>query len=178
MTKAPSRAVLRPCLGCGVLVRNPKPNAGARCLSCEKARKKAMPGDRKPHTKSSSERGYTYAWQRLSREARRTHPFCMDCGTHEDLTADHLRWPARTLADVEVVCRSCNSKRGALRRNGKPVASRIPLHGYAEPSDGTWGVDPYGGVLDREGGAPFPVTLADGSECSDDDCMVMHPDSV
>jgi hypothetical protein len=31
------------------------------------------------------------------------------------LTGDHLRWPAENLADVEVVCRSCNSKRGPRR---------------------------------------------------------------
>jgi len=43
-------------------------------------------------------------------------PFCTDCGhwgsNANPLTTDHLRWPARTLADVDVVCRSCNSKRG------------------------------------------------------------------
>lgn len=171
MTYGPSAAISRPCLGCGVLVRDPSPNAGARCPACQKARTKQGPGPR-THALSSARRGYGYRWQQLSKQARRTHPFCMDCGRHEDLTADHLRWPACTLADVEVVCRSCNSKRGALRSNGKPTASRIPLHGYAEPPDATWGVDRHGGGLDREGGAAVSVThlgdLHDGcGECMD-----------
>ncbi len=105
------------------------------------------------------------------------HPFCMDCGTHEDLTADHLRWPARTLIDVEVVCRSCNSKRGALRKNGKAIAERDPLHTYAvaEQSEGEgWGVDPVGGHVDRARGAFDPVTLRADLECTEDECMIMH----
>lgn len=166
----PSTGILRPCLGCGVLVPTENKNAGARCASCEKTRKQQGPGRKTPHTLSSAERGYGYRWRKLSKEARRTHPFCMDCGTDQDLTADHLQWPARTLADVEVVCRSCNSRRGALRKNGKAFASRVPLHGYAEP----WGVDPVGGHVDHAGGAQVPVTLRDNRECTDDDCMVMH----
>lgn len=173
MTK-PSTGLLRPCLGCGVLVRTEKKNMGARCPSCENARKKSTPGRRTPHIFSSAQRGYGYRWRQLSKEARRTHPFCMDCGTNKDLTADHLHWPARTLADVEVVCRSCNSRRGALRKNGKAIASRIPLHAYAEPKDDAWGVDPVGGHVDRQGGATLSVTVRADSECMNNECMVMH----
>jgi 5-methylcytosine-specific restriction endonuclease McrA len=50
-------------------------------------------------------------------------PFCLDCGTVDDLTVDHLpqAWERREqglavrLEDVEVVCRVCNSRRGAAR---------------------------------------------------------------
>jgi hypothetical protein len=98
----------------------------------------------------------------------------MDCGTTEDLTGDHLRWPARTLADVEVVCRSCNSRRGALRKNGNGISIREPLHRYADPQEQTEGDDPLGEVCDREGGAGLPVTLRADLECADPECMVMH----
>lgn len=69
------------------------------------------------------ERGYDSAWTKLSAYARRNQSFCTDCGTHEDLAADHLpsawwrreqRLPLR-LADVEVVCRPCNVKRGSSK---------------------------------------------------------------
>lgn len=173
----PSEGVLRPCLGCGVPVTTERKSAGARCPSCDKARKKQAPGRATTHIGSSAKRGYGYSWRKLSKEARRLHPFCMDCGTHEDLTADHLHWPARTLIEVEVVCRSCNSKRGALRKNGKAIAKREPLDMYALPECEGWGVDPVGGHVDRAGGAFHPVTLRADLECTDDECMVMHADS-
>ncbi len=165
--------LLRPCLGCGVLVTTERKNAGARCPACEDARKKQHRREEFPKP-SSVRRGYDHAWRRLSREARRLHPFCMDCGTPDDLTADHLRWPARTLADVEVVCRSCNSARGALRKNGKSIGGREPLHAYAEPMHEGWGVDPVGGWCDPQGGAGLAVTLHADLAVSDAGCMAMQ----
>lgn len=87
----------RPCIVCGRLVRN-----GSRC-----------PDHARPNTAG---RGYGSAWQALSRLARDLQPWCADCGAETDLTVDHLRWPATTLADVEVVCMACNNRRGQLRR--------------------------------------------------------------
>jgi len=83
-----------------------EPSPASRCA--------AHPYPIKPKP-SPTARGYNSAWSRLSRRARALQPFCSDCGATEDLTADHLRWPARGLEDVDVVCRSCNSKRGAAR---------------------------------------------------------------
>jgi len=97
--------VLRPCIECGT------PADGTRCPSCEAERQAALDVRRGTPT----DRGYDSAWARLSRRARRLQPWCLDCGTTEDLTADHKRWPARSLADVAVVCRPCNSRRGATR---------------------------------------------------------------
>lgn len=96
---------LRPCLGCGT------PSPGTRCHACDADRQAAIDDRRGTPT----QRGYDAAWARLSRRARRLQPWCLDCGTTTDLSADHKRWPARTLADVEVVCRPCNSRRGATR---------------------------------------------------------------
>lgn len=74
-------------------------------------------------SKRRQEQGYDYKWVKLSQRARRLQPFCLDCGTTEDLTADHTpeAWKRKEagkpirLQDIEVVCRSCNSKRGAAR---------------------------------------------------------------
>lgn len=65
-------------------------------------------------TKASRQsRGYDEAWAKLSKRARALQPWCSVCGTTEDLTGDHLRWPARTLRDVDVLCRSHNAKKGS-----------------------------------------------------------------
>lgn len=87
-----------PCLVCGI------PSVLGRCQA-----------HRNPDKPSPSRRGYGRAWARLSRYVRAASPVCVDCGATEDLTADHLRWPARGPADVEVVCRPCNSRRGPRR---------------------------------------------------------------
>lgn len=72
-------------------------------------------------TKPSREkRGYNDAWRKLSKRARELQPWCSDCGTTEDLTADHLQWPATTLKHVDVLCRSCNARKGAPTEENDP----------------------------------------------------------
>jgi len=95
----------RPCIDCG------EATDGTRCPDCTVAEQTRT--DR--HRGTPTERGYDARWYRLSARARRAQPFCADCGATEDLTGDHKRWPARTLDDVDVVCRSCNSARGPSR---------------------------------------------------------------
>lgn len=99
----------RPCLDCG------EPTTpGPRCPDC-------TPTSRAP--RASRAAGYDTAWDKLSRRARKVQPWCTDCGTEHDLTADHSpeAWARKAagkvirLRDVDVVCRSCNSKRGAAR---------------------------------------------------------------
>lgn len=75
------------------------------------------------HKGSARARGYTSSWDRLSLRARRLSPVCEDCGSTEDLTADHSpeAWKRHELGlvlrlrDVSVVCRRCNAERGAAR---------------------------------------------------------------
>jgi len=112
----------RPCLDCGAKI-----SSGSRCDNCT------------PEKAKTADRGYGSAWAKLSRAAIRAHPWCTDCGTRgsrgNPLTGDHLRWPARSLSDVEVVCRRCNSRRGARRKintsfdhglsDPQPVAQRV-----------------------------------------------------
>lgn len=72
---------------------------------------------------SATSRGYGYAWEALSKRARKAQPFCSDCDAVTDLTVDHspeawARVEAKRsirLQDVDVVCRSCNAKRGRAR---------------------------------------------------------------
>lgn len=73
--------------------------------------------------KSRKQRGYNYAWEKLSKRARRLQPFCSDCNATDDLQADHTpeAWerheaglPIR-LQDIDVVCGPCNRERGAAR---------------------------------------------------------------
>lgn len=101
---------LRPCLACG------EPTDTSRC-----------PEHRLPDRKTSARaRGYDAAWDALSKRARRLQPWCIDCGSREDLQTDHTpeAWarhdaglPIR-LQDVEVCCGPCNRARGAGRTRG------------------------------------------------------------
>lgn len=96
---------LRPCTVCG------EPTAKPRCP--EHAHSK--PG--------STARGYDASWKRLSKRARRLQPFCLDCGSSEDLQADHSpeAWERKErglpirLQDISVRCGECNRKAGAAR---------------------------------------------------------------
>lgn len=96
---------LRPCIVCGEVA------SGPRC-DVHTARKPA-----------AAARGYDANWTRLSKRARRLQPFCTDCGSAEDLQADHTpeAWTRKAegkairLADVCVVCGPCNRRRGAAR---------------------------------------------------------------
>lgn len=96
----------RPCLKCG------EPVHGSWC-----------PQHKPQPSKSRRDRGYEGSWRKVSARARRTQPWCSDCNTTKDLTADHTpeAWrrheqglPIR-LEDVDVVCRGCNSRRGHIR---------------------------------------------------------------
>lgn len=96
---------MKPCLRCG------EPSPGTHCIDC-----------RPPDTRPANP-GYDWAWQQLSVRARKLQDFCTDCGSRADLTADHSAeaWARKAagkvirLRDVEVVCRSCNSRRGRPR---------------------------------------------------------------
>lgn len=109
--------LLKPCIeaGCGEL------SDGPRCMD---HRKPELPKG------SSTQRGYDYTWRKLSEKARRLQPFCLDCGATDDLTTDHSpeAWARKAkglpirLRDVSVLCRPCNSARGAARdREGATV---------------------------------------------------------
>lgn len=107
--------LMKPCIECGEL------SEAARCPEHTEAKFVA----------SSTQRGYGTAWRKLSERARRLQPFCSDCGSTADLTADHSpeAWErvaaglSIRLSDVDVVCRGCNSRRGRARPRGDGVAA-------------------------------------------------------
>lgn len=98
---------MKPCIKCGV------PSTGTRCPDHHLD----------DHHLTAQQRGYNSRWRRLSEKARKLQRFCSDCGSTTDLTADHSpeAWrrhnagkPIR-LCDIDVVCRSCNARRGKTR---------------------------------------------------------------
>lgn len=113
----------RECLGCRRLTTD------TRCPTCAAARETSRAAPRG----TATQRGYDSRWRRLvalamaAQEAAQGVAYCVDCGvtrqegreTRNPLTGDHLRWPALTIADVEIVCRRCNSARPARRRSRK-----------------------------------------------------------
>ena len=102
----------RPCTSCG----EAHDNRGPRCEAC-------APSATMLRQSSPRERGYDAAWDRLSKTARRLQPFCLDCGSEDHLTVDHLpsAWERKEqglairIEDVEVVCNDCNVRRGTSR---------------------------------------------------------------
>lgn len=88
----------RPCLDCGELAD------ATRCPSCQQ---------RRPHEQrrgTATARGYGSRWTRLSTRARRRQPWCLWCGSSDELQTDHLTWPARSLDDVRVLCAPCHAQ--------------------------------------------------------------------
>ncbi|CCE53694.1 putative uncharacterized protein [Corynebacterium casei UCMA 3821] len=106
-----------PCIDCGEVTDD------TRCPSCSTKHETARQRGRTQVKKSTTARGYTGAWKRLSKRARDAQGFCSDCGAKSDLQADHSpeAWkrhekglPIR-LKDIDVVCGTCNRTRGAAR---------------------------------------------------------------
>lgn len=104
-----SAALAKVCPECGTVTPS---------TYCDEHRPKSA-----PKARSTKARGYGTTWRKLSERARRAQPWCSDCGTTSDLTTDHTpeAWRrvelglAIRLADVDVVCRPCNARRGAAR---------------------------------------------------------------
>lgn len=119
---------MKPCLVCG------EPSPDSRCPD---HRVNAQPAT------LASVRGYDTVWRRLSERARRLQRFCSDCFTTDDLTADHSpeAWRRKQagktirLSDIDVVCRSCNAKRGKARpstRGDTPNQTTLDYVGEAK----------------------------------------------
>src|SRR5690348_3942229 len=72
--------------------------------------------DKERRRGSASSRGYDYQHQQLRLLAIRQQPWCSQCGSTEDLTADHIiprsKGGRNVLSNYKVLCRSCNSSKG------------------------------------------------------------------
>lgn len=95
----------RPCVRCGDLIP-----AGSYCHRCQ---------PRQHYQRGTKGRTATdRRWRNLSQRLRRESPFCANCGTTDDLTVDHIT-PISAGGDLydrtnlAVLCRPCNSRKGA-----------------------------------------------------------------
>ena len=115
------------CIGCKA--RHIPVGRQQRCPDCTRGYERA----KRERRGTRQQRGYDKAWYALARRAVAGQPWCSACGATDDLTVDHRDPTSRgrnglTLADVQVLCRGCNARKG----NSRPVA---PLE-HAPPSDG------------------------------------------
>ena|SRR5215217_4325110 len=96
---------------------------------CGKAYQREKSRRRRAVKGTTSQRGYDAAHQRLSKLAIAQHPWCVDCGSTEDLCGDHVvptsRGGRNVLSNYEVRCRSCNNKRMTNEKKESPRFSRI-----------------------------------------------------
>jgi 5-methylcytosine-specific restriction endonuclease McrA len=84
-----------------------------RCLRC---RRRTRHGSYCERCATTTARGYGTIHQRRAREAIAAQPWCSNCGATTNLTADHIVPIARggdPLGPLRILCRSCNSRRGA-----------------------------------------------------------------
>ena len=95
----------RPCAGCGVVVR------ASRCVECKRLKERTRA--------SRIQRGYDYAWIKLSRHLREQQPFCSILGcNNQDLTVDHIiplsdaPYLRLEITNLQVLCRVHNSRKG------------------------------------------------------------------
>jgi 5-methylcytosine-specific restriction endonuclease McrA len=134
------------CLDCGHHVQTSEARNG-RCPD----RRRTHERKKNRRRRKTAARGYDGAWRKLVAEAIKRQPFCTYCGTRgskaNPLTGDHKvpvskGGTARTVADVVVACRSCNSSRGG--RSAVVVhapVTRKPRRGETHTSSGTQNSD-------------------------------------
>jgi 5-methylcytosine-specific restriction enzyme A len=119
------------------------------CLTCQTPSDGSYCDEHTPkpwqHREASARRrGYSTAWDKLSRRARKLQPFCSDCGATEDLQLDHTErtWQRHEAGKVirlkdtgGVVCGPCNRARGAARGRGEDHGTG-PLERNSGPGQG------------------------------------------
>lgn len=102
MTRAPIR-----CLDCNTPCR-PPPSAAGRCPSCDR-RRQGLRNALRSH--------YGRDWAVMRRALIAAHPWCDVCKSRLDLTADHIvpvaRGGTNDKGNLQVLCRVCNSRKGA-----------------------------------------------------------------
>lgn len=95
--------LLRQCLTQGCRLLTPK----SRCPEHERAYWRQRG--------STAARGYAGGWPKRAREQITREPWCVDCGTGRDLTADHLV-PGDPDSPLVTRCRGHNSARANRMR--------------------------------------------------------------
>ncbi|WP_225075316.1 HNH endonuclease [Streptomyces sp. CoT10] len=80
--------------------------------SCPCRKRRYAPKASNPRAKGK----YDWAWRKARAAAIAQQPWCSVCGSVDDLTGDH-RLPlsmggSNDVSNIDVKCRSCNSRRG------------------------------------------------------------------
>jgi 5-methylcytosine-specific restriction endonuclease McrA len=127
--------LVRLCPACGCHL--PYPGRG-KCRDCQREYERKRGKTRV--------RGYDAEHKRLSKLAIAAHPFCVDCGTTEDLVGDHIvprsQGGQNILSNYAVRCRSCNTARrnrepaflSGISRDPKPALREKHCAGVPSPS--------------------------------------------
>jgi 5-methylcytosine-specific restriction enzyme A len=106
---------MRPCIDCG----DPTTGRNGRCDPCRQQVEHTHDRARIEQPNRFRERGYDARWIASRDGPALSSRSVATAGPVTTLTYDHLpgAWEQKviTLADVDVVCRSCNGKRGAAR---------------------------------------------------------------
>jgi 5-methylcytosine-specific restriction enzyme A len=104
-----------------------------KCPDCQRTYERERSRRRRREKGTTSQRGYGTAHQRRRKALIQAQPWCSQCGATEDLTADHvvlLSHGGDPNGPLQVLCRSCNSKRRAMQRQApRPRFSRQKLKG-------------------------------------------------
>lgn len=110
---------MKPCLRCG------EPSDTSRCPDCR-------PKDERPRDRVT--RANRSAWKNLSKRLRKLQPWCTACGSPGDLTVDHIDpldagGDPYDLDNLQVLCRSCNTRKHAGTLGGDPLPAASPTRG-------------------------------------------------
>ncbi len=105
---------LTPCSAprCGALI----PLGAGRCAAHARGRR--------THRLTTAQRGYGWAWRRVSEQYRRDHPVCEICGRRWATEVDHKRpisdGGARLdRANLKAVCRPCHVVKTREQQRGR-----------------------------------------------------------
>jgi 5-methylcytosine-specific restriction endonuclease McrA len=107
----------RLCRHCGGFVAEGSAATRFAHDECRKTYEREKSRKRRARRGTTSQRGYGVQHQRLRKLAITQHPYCTDCGTTQDLTADHIvplsKGGTNTLDNYAVRCSTCNTSKGA-----------------------------------------------------------------
>jgi 5-methylcytosine-specific restriction endonuclease McrA len=103
---------VRLCRHCGRITRE---GEGYFHLECGRAYQREKSRRRRAKKGTTSKRGYDSVHQMLRKVAIARHPWCTDCGSADDLCADHIiptsQGGRNELSNYAVRCRGCNNAR-------------------------------------------------------------------
>lgn len=124
--------MMRPCLVCGRVTE------GSRCPDHQPRTPRSKDTRRR---KGKGQAAYDPIWRKLSTQARRASPFCIDCGAVDDLTCDHIIPKSiapelvHAIENVAVRCRTCNTRKGSefAAADAREVLARLIAH-HRHPS--------------------------------------------